>query len=251
MDHQSDHSNWLQTHLDNMRQFPAKLDDGYYCVTLTATDEGRVVVGFQTQWVGWADDDHRIELREPSLVKARIAKLWQEMHQPCLFVHSHEELLVFLMLGGNGLIIPHIAESSQYFSPMLKPDQSVKQGYSGFINPSLAHPEAQRRVPTPKLRMEVLKRDARKCRICGRSPDANVDIELHVHHIRPWASGGITDPLNLVTLCYTCHKGLEPHFDTSLFDYVQPNEGSGLAATHRRSVKNYRKSFFDNFRDLT
>ena len=43
-----------------------------------------------------------------------------------------------------------------------------------------------------------------------------VDIELHVHHIVPWGNGGITEIENLVTLCSTCHDGLDPHFDCGL-----------------------------------
>ncbi len=45
-------------------------------------------------------------------------------------------------------------------------------------------------------------------------------LELHVHHIRPWAEGGLTEIANLITLCGTCHRGLEPHEDTTLFEYI-------------------------------
>jgi 5-methylcytosine-specific restriction endonuclease McrA len=68
--------------------------------------------------------------------------------------------------------------------------------------------------------MSVLRRDNRRCRICGRRPDDHVDVELHVHHIRPWAKGGLTEITNLITLCHTCHKGLEPHEDPTLYQYV-------------------------------
>ena len=36
----------------------------------------------------------------------------------------------------------------------------------------------------------------------------------------PWGQGGITEEENLVTLCGTCHDGLEPHFETQLFDLL-------------------------------
>jgi hypothetical protein len=74
--------------------------------------------------------------------------------------------------------------------------------------------------------MAVLHRDGRRCRICGRNPDDNVDIVLHVHHIRPWALGGATEVSNLITLCHTCHGGLEPHFDPNLYEYVEPTAGT-------------------------
>jgi hypothetical protein len=53
-------------------------------------------------------------------------------------------------------------------------------------------------------------------------PADHLDVELHVHHIRPWGQGGVTTARNLVTLCHTCHAGLEPHGDWSLFDVVDP-----------------------------
>lgn len=75
---------------------------------------------------------------------------------------------------------------------------------------------ALQRAPTPRLRMQALKRDGYRCRICGRRSGDHVDIELHVHHFRPWAKGGLTEPSNLMTLCHTCHNGLVPHFDMDL-----------------------------------
>jgi 5-methylcytosine-specific restriction endonuclease McrA len=38
--------------------------------------------------------------------------------------------------------------------------------------------------------MRILKRDRRRCRVCGRSPDDFVDVTLHVHHIVPWSRSG-------------------------------------------------------------
>jgi hypothetical protein len=73
--------------------------------------------------------------------------------------------------------------------------------------------------------MRIFKRDNFRCRLCGRRADDHVDVELHVHHIRPWADGGVTYLDNLITLCHTCHKGLEPHGDLSLFDLL----GVGLS----------------------
>ena len=53
--------------------------------------------------------------------------------------------------------------------------------------------------------------------------DYNTDIELHVHHVRPWEKGGLTENENLVTLCDTCHKGLQPHEELSLFQLLDPD----------------------------
>src|SRR5262249_38518073 len=114
-------------------------------------------------------------------------------------------------------------------------------------------------APTPKLRMSVLKRDGFRCRLCGRSPDNHVDVELHVHHIRPFGrpSEGVTHPDNLTTLCHTCHKGLHPHNDDSLFERI----GSGLCGMiqsamqgHDEGIERYRtwiKKIFDGIENGT
>jgi len=71
--------------------------------------------------------------------------------------------------------------------------------------------------------MQIVQRDLYRCRICGRRPADYVDLELHVHHIRPFARDGLTIEENLITLCHTCHAGLDPHFRPQLFD-LRPEE---------------------------
>jgi 5-methylcytosine-specific restriction endonuclease McrA len=68
--------------------------------------------------------------------------------------------------------------------------------------------------------MQVLNRDGRRCLVCGRSPMYYVDVELHVHHAIPWGRGGITEEANLISICKTCHDGLEPHEDYDLIKYL-------------------------------
>jgi HNH endonuclease len=41
-----------------------------------------------------------------------------------------------------------------------------------------------------------------------------------VHHIRPWATGGLTEEQNLICLCHTCHSGLSPHDEPGLFSLI-------------------------------
>ena len=133
------------------------------------------------------------------------------------------------------------------FPKLLEPRAVVSVGPFGFMGRGMFDETAFRRAPTPKIRMQVLKRDDRRCRICGRRPDDNSDLELHIHHIRPWEKGGITDPSNLITLCHTCHKGLMPHADHQLFDYLSKTPDDpvqAVAQDFRRSVANYRKVGF-------
>jgi hypothetical protein len=54
------------------------------------------------------------------------------------------------------------------------------------------------------LRYQVLER-WRRCRLCGRGPDAGV--RLHVDHITPYSQGGRTEERNLQVLCHQCNLG--------------------------------------------
>lgn len=55
-----------------------------------------------------------------------------------------------------------------------------------------------------RLRFEVFRRDAFRCRYCGRTA---TETELQVDHVVPETLGGNDDPANLVTACNTCNAG--------------------------------------------
>ncbi|AGW90314.1 HNH endonuclease [Cupriavidus sp. DF5525] len=55
------------------------------------------------------------------------------------------------------------------------------------------------------LRFQVLERDDGRCCSCGRSPTNGVT--LHVDHIVPFSTGGLTILSNLQTLCNECNLG--------------------------------------------
>ncbi len=64
-----------------------------------------------------------------------------------------------------------------------------------------------KRSISTRLRFLVMRRDNFKCRICGKSPAKNPEVELHVDHIKAWAEGGETLFENLQTLCSLCNIG--------------------------------------------
>ena len=55
----------------------------------------------------------------------------------------------------------------------------------------------KRKSISKKNRFEVFKRDSFTCQYCGASAP---DVLLEVDHIKPVASGGTNDILNLITL---------------------------------------------------
>ena len=195
-------------------------DAKYYALEFSGDEEGHIFVGGQTQWVGWADSESRVELREPSLVYPdRMAAFWIEFGLPFHVVNTVDDFIRWFLYGGHALVERAIA--AELLSNALKPAACVKTGNKGFTSLRRLPPDLFRPATTPKQRMSTIKRDGRRCRVCGRSPERHVDIELHVHHIRPHGQGGATHEDNLITLCHTCHAGLNPHYDWSLFSLLE------------------------------
>jgi hypothetical protein len=79
-------------------------------------------------------------------------------------------------------------------------DQAVSVGDIARINRSP-------RSPSTRLRFQVLQRDRFRCCACGKSPATDAGVELHVDHIKPWVSGGLTVRENLQSLCSSCNYG--------------------------------------------
>ena len=217
-------------------------------MSLLEDEDGLAHADIHTEWSGWADNERKIELRVPSVVNAtRMVEFWSDLSIHCCVINSIEDCILFMLAGGPGIV--EIEVSKRCFERFWNPAGSVRTGPSGFTSSKQLDKNTFLRAPSPKKRMKVLNRDNRKCRICGRSPERNSDIELHIHHIRPWSLGGLSNIENLVTLCHTCHNGLEPHYDASLFHFMT-NLPKGMAE-YRESVllktRNFRKhSFFQN-----
>lgn len=107
---------------------------------------------------------------------------------------------------------------------ILKAQPSAQTGFAGFRVTKDLPKTIFQKAPTKKQRMCVLMRDNYRCNICGRSPSNHTDITLYVHHIRPWAKGGVTDVDNLITICHTCHEELDPHYEINLFRVLLESE---------------------------
>ncbi len=216
-------------------------ENEYYAISIIANQEGKPCWGCYSHWAGFEDDEKKVELRQASLVVAvRLVKIFRnDLKEGCFIVDTVEELRVFLLLGGHAIIEKEIAELA--LSDILKPQPSVQTGFTGFRFTKDLPETIFQKAPTKKQRMRILKRDNYRCKICGRGSFNNVDITLHIHHIRPWAKGGVTDDSNLITLCHTCHEGLDPHDEISLFGLL--SESGKLI-----DIESSRKSFIEGVR---
>lgn len=63
----------------------------------------------------------------------------------------------------------------------------------------------ERSLMTFKMRSDILRRDAYRCKMCGAT--GGDGVELHVDHILPVSRGGRTVVENLQTLCAPCNLG--------------------------------------------
>ncbi|MBL6945438.1 MAG: HNH endonuclease [Rhodospirillales bacterium] len=235
----------FQERVDEMSAREPNPDHDYYSMSLSGDADGNIYYSVYSEWEGFADEDRRIELRSASLVFGdRIVKSRRGSQERCVIVDDLDDFDIFFFAGGHAVIEKGVAES--VIGDWLKPKPVIPEGSRGFSSVKLLPQAAMNRAPTPKTRMKILKRDGCRCRICGRSASDNVDVELHVHHIRPWAKGGLSVENNLITLCHTCHKGLDPHFDSSLYGILEGTGDGSLAEEHAKKywegVRLYREN---------
>jgi hypothetical protein len=212
----------------------------YYALTLFADETDRIQWTCQSSFFGHKSQTPIVELRiaTPVVPEAMIS-LWRDIGEDCCVASDRRHLSIFLQIGGNALVECSIAE--KILPDIREPFECRPSGIAGFVTALDLPKTAFQRAPTPSVRMQVLKRDGYRCRLCGRRPADYVDVELHVHHARPWSDGGATVDDNLISLCNTCHRGLNPHFERKLFDPL----GIGLeqltdSPAHKLSVTRYR-----------
>jgi hypothetical protein len=192
-------------------------NNGYYQITLLANDDGFLEKSIQTSWCGYTKTRPRREIRKGRLFHPEPQKKWLEksFDEPCIIVNDENDLHIFFLWGGVALIERDIA--AKHIPDLVEPREYMKDSsHLGFVGVSDLPRSKTQHAPSKKLRMSVIQRDEYRCRACGRSPADYVDVELHVHHIIPWGIGGITEEKNLITICKTCHDGLDPHYSPSL-----------------------------------
>lgn len=223
----------------------------YYAITFFSLDGKNLGYSVLSNFAGFTKDKPLREIREASLIKPKILKsLYNDIGQPPLIVNNDLDRKIFVLFGGHGIIEGSIAK--KYFRLFLEPHKVVsssdpKYHMSQFQNIDSVESQKLKKAPNHKLRMRVLKRDRYRCRICGRSPDNYEDIELQLHHIRPFSQFGLTEEENLITLCHTCHKGLDPHFEWDLYELIgisgiYPSLNNNNDSLHEfiESVKRYQ-----------
>lgn len=227
-------------------------DKEYYSMTFSASEDGKIQLSGQTMWVDYADMKRKVERRRFSLVKPdRMADFSIEFGLPFCVVNNVDDFAKWFVSGGHALVEKDIAARLLPFS--LEPSPCVQLGNRGFSGINIVPKAIFKKAPSPNKRMDILKRDKFRCKVCGRRPDNYVDIELHVHHIRPFSKGGFTHEENLITLCDTCHNGLDPHYEWSLYDLLNDDIDVDVKTREQQQylheVKRYREARKQSFED--
>jgi 5-methylcytosine-specific restriction endonuclease McrA len=191
----------------------------YFAMTLLATEDGEMVIDVATQYAAPHPERTGWELREGRLVSSKLFELVYGVGN-YLVVEEPEQLRAWLERGGPALVEEAIGREA--FPTFVEPSPSVPHPSGGHRDPERLPRQATRRRPYKALRRAVMERDEHRCRMCGRDADYSIDIRLLLHHVRPWAIGGLTELPNLITLCQACHDSLKPHYDFSLIFEAAP-----------------------------
>ncbi len=222
----------------------------YYAVTLGATQDASGKLqpyrAVQSEWVNYSDVKTKREKRRARIVNPmRIAELWQSLGMPYEVVNSEDDLLNFLLNGGSALVELSIAE--KHLPEVLRSNEVSPSGLMGFLSTKNLPNNVLKRKATRHKRKWIKKRDEFRCKICGKKLDAHNSVRLTVHHIRKTSHGGLTEDINLITVCEDCHKDIhkQEYDDISLFFLVDPDK-QPLNVERKRNelledIKNYKK----------
>ncbi|MDT8719739.1 helix-turn-helix transcriptional regulator [Clostridium sp. 19966] len=92
----------------------------YYWISSFTNNNGKEMLGGQTQWAGWADDKRKKELRKLREVNPDMAiKSCTRVYGAPLILHTLQDVEVFLLYGGQAIVEKHCCE--KYLPNFLKP----------------------------------------------------------------------------------------------------------------------------------
>jgi hypothetical protein len=132
------------------------LDEGleYYLITLTADDDAKSIISTQTEWIGYADEARRVEVRQPSLVRPGwFLEMCAKLGWSCLVVKNDDQWPLFWLLGGHALVEEGVAQRA--LPTTFSRDECVRTGELGFTSIASLPEGARNRAPKPRLRMTV------------------------------------------------------------------------------------------------
>lgn len=218
----------------------------WYALCRTATANGSLRAGGQTEFVDYSKVRPFRERRRASYVKpATWRKSMSDLREVPITVDDKRSMLVWLLLGGEALVESSFAR--KHFPESLEPHECGRiAGDLGWHSTENMDSTVLRHAPSAKVRVEVLVRDNRRCRLCGRSPDEDTHAFLEAHHGVPWGDrhSGLTVKENLFTFCNSCHKGISNGLEAVSLSAIGVSDFAGADSFRQdyfAEVFNYRK----------
>lgn len=182
-----------------------RADAAYFALTLTTSEDGRLIWEAQTRWAGSSPSRPLWEVREASPVDPAImTEHWDHLEQPWRAVHDPRELLAWVASGGHALVEVDLAR--MMLPTIVGPRECAPDGPTGFLTASSLTDAQLRHRPTRGTSKKVRRRDEDCCRRCGRG---RRDAQLSQHHVQQHSLGGLSQTNNLVTLCEHCHPEMD------------------------------------------
>lgn len=209
-------------------------------------DEDVESVSCQSVFAGYTEERPFRELRRACAVDPlKCQEICRRLFESPIVVFDRESTLAWVLLGGEALVSLEIAEA--LFPHRLAPHEVGRVASAlGYFSTASVPASALNHAPTKSLRLRVLLRDKRRCRVCGRSPDEDVHTTLDVHHGVGWGKhqSGLTVFENLFTFCSSCHQGLTRDMEASVLASIGVNAYSGQdaeRAAYFEGVSRYRR----------
>ncbi|MGJ0485155.1 MAG: exonuclease domain-containing protein [Methylomicrobium sp.] len=120
----------------------------------------------------------------------------------------------------DGYMTRYLASLSSYDQLKSKRNRLIRAFQLGLINPEKVILNRLGEEENERFRNFIKSEDGHACVICQKS---SAQSELHVHHIIPLSKYGTNQPVNHVTLCYSCHKKQHSAFEISRKKSANPS----------------------------
>ncbi len=80
-------------------------DAEYYWISYNKHSKRNRIISGQTQWVGWADDSYKYEIRRlRPIIPEKVIELCKEARIPLLVLNSEQDAKIFTIFGGNAIV---------------------------------------------------------------------------------------------------------------------------------------------------
>lgn len=121
---ESGYNELYSRYLKCLNDYEIMEDAIYYWIEL-----GDDYMGGQTQWVGWADEERKLEIRKLRPVKPREAiELCTQINGKPMVINSQEDVLIFLVYGGQAIVRKDICEEylPQFAEDLIGPNPELQ-----------------------------------------------------------------------------------------------------------------------------